>query len=99
MPVDTNSPEYKKYRREISRKHRQAHPEKKMARVAGSTLQKKPCVKCLEQDIINMEVEAHHEDYRKPWDIVWLCKFHHEERDTELDRIRRREVEESKRDI
>ena len=24
-------------------------------------------------------VEAHHPDYDKPLDIIWLCKYHHEE--------------------
>lgn len=24
--------------------------------------------------------QAHHDDYRKPLDVVWLCRIHHEER-------------------
>ncbi len=87
--MDKNSPEYKAYRREISRKHRQAHPEKKAARVAGAVLTKKPCELCLLEGITNMAVEAHHDDYKKPWDVRWLCKKHHEMVDTELDRRRK----------
>lgn len=37
-------------------------------------LVKRPCVKCG-----NIEVDAHHEDYSKPLDVIWLCKFHHRE--------------------
>ena len=79
--VDTSSPEYKRYRREISRKHRAANPMKKLARKAGEILPKKPCEVCGE-----LEVEAHHDDYKKPWKVRWLCKKHHEEVDTELDK-------------
>lgn len=28
-----------------------------------------------------IKVEAHHEDYRKPLQIIWLCKKHHIEAD------------------
>lgn len=33
----------------------------------------------------SIKVEAHHEDYLKPLDVVWVCKKHH----AELDKIRR----------
>lgn len=32
----------------------------------------------------NEKVEAHHEDYTKPLDIIWLCKKHHAEYDMKL---------------
>ena len=82
--MDKNSPEYKKYRREIARKHRAAHPEKKLARKAGEILPKKPCEVCG-----SLVVEAHHDNYKKPWKVRWLCKKHHEEEDTRLERERR----------
>ena len=25
-------------------------------------------------------VEAHHDDYSQPYDVVWLCRLHHKER-------------------
>lgn len=37
-------------------------------------LVKQPCVKCGVKD-----VDGHHEDYSKPLEVVWLCKFHHRE--------------------
>lgn len=36
-------------------------------------LVKQPCVICN----TNEDVEAHHEDYTKPLDVVWLCRLHH----------------------
>ena len=42
--------------------------------VAQGLIQKTPCVKCK-----NIEVVAHHKDYQKPFDVIWLCKdCHHE---------------------
>ena len=35
-------------------------------------LSKEPCVVCGEG-----KVEAHHSDYRKPLDVMWLCPTHH----------------------
>lgn len=35
-------------------------------------LVKQPCVVCGDA-----EVEAHHEDYAKPLEVVWLCRDHH----------------------
>jgi DNA-directed RNA polymerase subunit M/transcription elongation factor TFIIS len=44
---------------------------------------RQPCEKCGTEE----HVVAHHEDYNKPLDVVWLCKFHHKERHSELDRM------------
>ena len=33
---------------------------------------KKPCIICGET-----KVDAHHEDYNKPLDVIWLCRKHH----------------------
>ena len=32
----------------------------------------------------NTRVHAHHEDYSKPLDVVWLCPTHHRERHNEI---------------
>lgn len=36
---------------------------------------RKPCNKCGSVE----NIEAHHEDYNKPLEILWLCKEHHQE--------------------
>ena len=36
-------------------------------------LSRLPCAVCG-----SLRSEAHHEDYSKPFDVVWLCKLHHE---------------------
>jgi len=35
-------------------------------------ISKKPCFYCN-----NENVEAHHEDYNKPLEVIWVCKKHH----------------------
>jgi hypothetical protein len=57
---------------------RKANAEKYKARYALNSavlkgeLLKLPCVVCGNED-----VEAHHEDYSKPLEVMWLCKTHH----------------------
>lgn len=41
---------------------------------------KQPCERCGETS----RVHAHHENYSKPLDIVWLCPKHHTERHREI---------------
>jgi len=43
-------------------------------------LERKPCVVCGN----NSQIHAHHEDYNKPLDVVWLCHSHHLARHKEL---------------
>lgn len=55
------------------------HPERRAAQHAVSNairhghLQKQPCLAC------GNEAEAHHPDYSRPLDVVWLCNPHHRE--------------------
>ena len=37
-------------------------------------LRKQPCVVCGGPQVV-----AHHEDYRRPGDVIWLCDTHHKE--------------------
>jgi hypothetical protein len=43
--------------------------------IKNNTLVKQPCSICG-----NKDSEAHHEDYSKPLDVIWLCRKHHLER-------------------
>jgi len=36
-----------------------------------------------------VEVEAHHEDYSKPLDVIWLCNPHHKQRHIEMKRSKK----------
>ncbi len=47
--------------------------------VRAGTLIKKQCQECGKP-----KVEAHHEDYLKPLDVVWLCRKHHNKRHPRL---------------
>ena len=61
------------------------HPEKRVAHKAvaaamyAGTLVALPCHVCG-----SVESEAHHDDYAKPLDIIWLCDVHHRARHLEL---------------
>lgn len=44
-------------------------------------MQKQPCAKCGATE----KVEAHHEDYSKPLEVVWYCKEHHRQRHNEIE--------------
>lgn len=58
------------------------NPQKRKAQqfvfcaLRNGTLQKQPCAVCGYE-----KVEAHHEDYSKPLEVIWLCKKDHIEAD------------------
>lgn len=68
------------YRTRAKQAWLQLHPDrlavKEKVRYAVRTgkLQKLPCWTCGDE-----KVEAHHYDYSKPLDVVWLCRKHHVE--------------------
>lgn len=57
------------------------YPEKEVARnrvamaVRNGKLKRLPCATCGEA-----KTDAHHEDYSKPLDVIWLCRNHHSRR-------------------
>jgi hypothetical protein len=63
-----------------SQRQRKAEPEKYKARSAvGHALRKgsltrKPCELCGDK-----KSQAHHEDYSRPLDVIWLCFYCHRE--------------------
>lgn len=70
---------------EVIRKYRKKYPEKALAHTAVNgalrkgVLHKLPCMVCG-----CPKSEAHHDDYSKPLDVIWLCPAHHAERHVEL---------------
>jgi hypothetical protein len=67
--------------KEQTKRYRELFPEKASARsiLAGAVRRGKvnrlPCEVCG-----NPKSEAHHEDYSKPLEVIWLCREHHLER-------------------
>jgi len=47
--------------------------------IRNGSLVRVPCVRCGEQKSL-----AHHEDYEKPLDVMWLCQPCHKQRHKEL---------------
>ena len=78
--IHANTPEKKKKLSDKDRRMAKKYPEKYKARyltgyaIKKGSLKKKPCKVCK-----NKKVEAHHEDYSKPLDVMWLCRKHHTE--------------------
>lgn len=62
----------KKWRIENKEKH-SAHRKIEVA-IRDGRMSKKPCGKCG-----NIKSHAHHSDYSRPLDVVWLCVRHHKE--------------------
>lgn len=40
--------------------------------IINNKIDRKDCIICEEK-----RAEAHHEDYSKPFNVMWLCKLHH----------------------
>ena len=69
----------KEYKYEYLKQYRKNNPEKWAAHAAvrnalkTGRLKKSPCEVCGNEK----SVVAHHHDYSKPLDVIWLCHFHH----------------------
>lgn len=74
-------PERHKDALEQSRNYKIRNPEKYRAHMAvgnaikSGKLVRQPCEKCGTE----IRVQAHHEDYSKPLDVMWFCFQHHRE--------------------
>jgi hypothetical protein len=83
MAEYTKLPHAKALRCLATKKCRESFPEKTRARYdtrnavrTGKLLRPNICSKCPS----TAEIEAHHEDYSKPLEIIWLCPAcHHDE--------------------
>ena len=66
--------------RELKKNWMERNPQKRAAHIkVGNALrsgkiERKPCLVCGD-----VKVQAHHPDYSKPLDVVWLCQKHHTE--------------------
>lgn len=78
--IDVIREQKKEYMRRWRLKNNKAnkYPEKEAVRrktrqaISKGELIKLPCLVCGE-----IKVEAHHEDYSKPFDVIWVCRKHH----------------------
>lgn len=57
--------------------------------IKSGRLTRQPCERCGSTE----RVHAHHDDYSKPMDVMWLCPTHHGERHRELRAIERDRLE------
>ena len=63
-----------------TKKMYELYPEKQKARtklayeIRVGRITRKPCVICGE-----VKSQGHHEDYKKPLDVIWLCEIHHKQ--------------------
>ena len=66
-----------KYQREYSQKPevvvRNLAKRKLRTNIDNGNIESKPCIVC------GREAEAHHPDYNKPLEVIWLCSQHHRE--------------------
>jgi len=68
------------------KRRRDREPQRYIARTAvgnalrDGRLKRLPCERCG----ATVGVEAHHDDYSKPLDVIWLCFPHHRERHGQL---------------
>ncbi len=56
-------------------KHKERHSARAKLNNAlnlGKIIKPRCCLYCTES-----KIEAHHEDYSKPFEVVWLCRKHH----------------------
>lgn len=66
----------KKYIRRKQNRKLKAHWTVQNALISG-VLQKQTC-------FCGKKAQAHHEDYSKPLDVIWLCQKHHSERHVQI---------------
>lgn len=75
-----DDPEWRAKRVAIARKWADANPEKRYAHnkinddLRDRRITKLPCKVCG-----STRSHAHHPDYSKPKEVIWLCQIHHEE--------------------
>lgn len=72
------NPERKKYAIEIQKKRRKIYPGKYRASTAvGNAIRDGRLTRGVCEVCGVEKVQAHHDDYRKPLSVRWLCRKHH----------------------
>lgn len=77
----------KQRQKEVICKWEKKYPERRKAHrkvyyaLKTGKLKKEPCKVCRSE-----KVHAHHEDYSKPLEVIWLCPIHHYEYDQKINR-------------
>jgi hypothetical protein len=76
----------RKIQAECGRRYKERFPQKRMAHnevanaIRRGALSRSPCSVCGES-----KSHAHHDDYSRPLDVIWLCSFHHRMRHIEME--------------
>lgn len=69
--------EYRKKRNGYFKEYREKNKEKLRAKEKVRYAIKKGLMKIKPCEVCGGKAEAHHEDYSKPLDVLWLCHTHH----------------------
>jgi hypothetical protein len=76
-----------------TKKHRANNPEKYKARgIINNGIRDGRIIKLLCSICGESKSQAHHDDYSKPLDVIWLCTKHHAERHIYLREIERKKI-------
>jgi hypothetical protein len=76
---ETGAPPSSQWKWNDGNRHKlRAHAAVRKALQNGS-LKRGRCAVCQ-----SFRCEAHHEDYSKPLEVIWLCRLHHRQRHAEL---------------
>ncbi len=70
-------------RREMGLEYRTAHKKTARAIASGKLIRPDHCARCK----VDCFPQAHHDDYSKPLDVMWLCPICHAQRHLELGRL------------
>jgi hypothetical protein len=95
---EKTSPFIREYRSRKAKERNIRFPEKRIANNAltckirhGKIVRPTTC--SMADDSCGGRIEAHHHDYGKPYDVVWVCQHHHRAIHNQLSNVERREAE------
>jgi hypothetical protein len=74
-----------KRKRDSDKNYCMAHNKLLKSVASGEIIRPDHCSVCL----VNCKPQAHHDDYSKPLDVIWLCPICHADRHRQLGRLGR----------